>query len=462
MTCYVKKRPGVEAFLQRMGELYEVVVFTASISEYASSVIDEIDTARSVAFKLYREGCTVHENAYVKDLDKLGRDLADVIIVDNSQASYRFHPNNALDILSFFDEDDDRELDRHTRFLEFMAFVKDVRSVEEWRKKFESGIPFEYEDVLGHTKTFNLAEFMAQREIPNDLINRKSREVKHNATNPTYYPIGGDPYDSSAGVRSPLKHSANNRGYDSPSTATTPLLPTSIIHSAPNPSNNSRPTTSTGSGGGRLASYPDESPSKLRSSIGYNAAATATQPDLSSNTNNSMGTPINPSPGHLRYSAASAPGGVDGIGYFSGATPTHHRTESRGSTQYLAYSSPTTAAPQLNGQRFSIGAPGVNTYDYYSTGPRTTTTIGYGGTLGSTPTGAGAYTTSPPLYVGGNTDGFGRMSVLSSQAGYGRPTYTTGLGGSIQPSPGGAYIGSSGMYANNPGYESVAARPSYR
>ncbi len=30
---HVLKRPGVDAFLKKMGELYEVVVFTASLSK---------------------------------------------------------------------------------------------------------------------------------------------------------------------------------------------------------------------------------------------------------------------------------------------------------------------------------------------------------------------------------------------------------------------------------------------
>lgn len=32
-NVYVIKRPGVDAFLKRMGELYEIVVFTASLSK---------------------------------------------------------------------------------------------------------------------------------------------------------------------------------------------------------------------------------------------------------------------------------------------------------------------------------------------------------------------------------------------------------------------------------------------
>jgi len=32
-NVYVIKRPGVDQFMKRMGELYEVVVFTASLSK---------------------------------------------------------------------------------------------------------------------------------------------------------------------------------------------------------------------------------------------------------------------------------------------------------------------------------------------------------------------------------------------------------------------------------------------
>ena len=32
-NIYVIKRPGVDAFMKRVGELYEVVVFTASVSK---------------------------------------------------------------------------------------------------------------------------------------------------------------------------------------------------------------------------------------------------------------------------------------------------------------------------------------------------------------------------------------------------------------------------------------------
>lgn len=46
-----------------------------------------------------------HGGNYVKDLNKLGRDLQKIVIVDNSPASYIFHPENAVSIL---DDDEER------------------------------------------------------------------------------------------------------------------------------------------------------------------------------------------------------------------------------------------------------------------------------------------------------------------------------------------------------------------
>lgn len=40
------------------------------------------------AYKLFREHCTFMNNAFVKDLTRLGRSMKDVIILDNSPIAY--------------------------------------------------------------------------------------------------------------------------------------------------------------------------------------------------------------------------------------------------------------------------------------------------------------------------------------------------------------------------------------
>lgn len=54
--------------------------------------------------RLFRESCVYHRGNYVKDLNKLGRDLQKIVIVDNSPASYIFHPDNAVSYVNFIYE----------------------------------------------------------------------------------------------------------------------------------------------------------------------------------------------------------------------------------------------------------------------------------------------------------------------------------------------------------------------
>ncbi|KAM8864820.1 carboxy-terminal domain RNA polymerase II polypeptide A small phosphatase 2 [Spinachia spinachia] len=107
---YVLKRPYVDEFLQRMGELFECVLFTASLAKYADPVTDLLDQCGVFRTRLFRESCVFHQGCYVKDLSRLGRDLQKTLILDNSPASYIFHPNNAVPVVSWFDDVDDAEL----------------------------------------------------------------------------------------------------------------------------------------------------------------------------------------------------------------------------------------------------------------------------------------------------------------------------------------------------------------
>ncbi|CAB1315161.1 unnamed protein product [Coregonus sp. 'balchen'] len=107
---YVLKRPHVDQFLQRMGELFECVLFTASLAKYADPVTDLLDQCGVFGTRLFRESCVFHQGCYVKDLSRLGRQLNKTLILDNSPASYIFHPENAVPVVSWFDDLEDTEL----------------------------------------------------------------------------------------------------------------------------------------------------------------------------------------------------------------------------------------------------------------------------------------------------------------------------------------------------------------
>ncbi|WWC71989.1 uncharacterized protein I206_105948 [Kwoniella pini CBS 10737] len=132
-NVYVIKRPGVDHFLKEMGKIYEVVVFTASLSKYADPVLDMLDTHRVVTHRLFRESCYNHKGNYVKDLSQLGRSIETSIIIDNSPASYIFHPNNAVPVSTWFNDPHDTELTDLCPFLADLSTVDDVRGVLDGR-----------------------------------------------------------------------------------------------------------------------------------------------------------------------------------------------------------------------------------------------------------------------------------------------------------------------------------------
>lgn len=89
---YVHKRPHCDDFLRKICKWYKLVVFTASVQEYADPVIDWLEQERKFfQARYYRQHCTFRNGAYIKDLSSVEPDLSKVIILDNSPMSYIFH-----------------------------------------------------------------------------------------------------------------------------------------------------------------------------------------------------------------------------------------------------------------------------------------------------------------------------------------------------------------------------------
>ena len=132
---YVLKRPGVDEFMKCMAKDYEIVIFTASLALYADPLLDQLDKHNVVRHRLYRESCTYFQGSYVKDLTRLGREVSQCILVDNSPLSYMFQPENAIGCSSYIDATMDGELDVIAAFLEDVRGCADVREhCRSWRQ----------------------------------------------------------------------------------------------------------------------------------------------------------------------------------------------------------------------------------------------------------------------------------------------------------------------------------------
>jgi CTD nuclear envelope phosphatase 1 len=94
---YVHKRPHCDEFLKKVCKWYKLVVFTASVQEYADPVIDWLEQERKYFVgRYYRQHCTFRNGAYIKDLSSIEPDLSKVVILDNSPLSYVFHEGTLL------------------------------------------------------------------------------------------------------------------------------------------------------------------------------------------------------------------------------------------------------------------------------------------------------------------------------------------------------------------------------
>ncbi|OJJ49584.1 hypothetical protein ASPZODRAFT_12712 [Penicilliopsis zonata CBS 506.65] len=152
---YVHKRPHCDDFLRKVCKWYKLVVFTASVQEYADPVIDWLEQERKFFHaRYYRQHCTFRNGAYIKDLSSVEPDLSKVMILDNSPVSYIFHEgmlllsplftnpsisqhwhphtilaDNAIPIEGWINDPTDNGLLHLIPMLEALQYVTDVRAL---------------------------------------------------------------------------------------------------------------------------------------------------------------------------------------------------------------------------------------------------------------------------------------------------------------------------------------------
>ena len=74
-------------------------------------MLDQLDPGHLIKYRLYRQHAQPDGNAFVKDLKVLGRDMHRVIIIDNVTESFKHQPENAIYITTWYDDQDDRQLE---------------------------------------------------------------------------------------------------------------------------------------------------------------------------------------------------------------------------------------------------------------------------------------------------------------------------------------------------------------
>ena len=126
----IKIRPFAREFLKKMKEHFEVLVFTASCSLYAETVVRELDPEKKyISYILDRSFCLETKNGFfIKDLRILkNRDLKNMLIVDNLVHSFGFQVDNGVPILEWTGNKNDQELQHIADYLIEAKKYDDVR-----------------------------------------------------------------------------------------------------------------------------------------------------------------------------------------------------------------------------------------------------------------------------------------------------------------------------------------------
>ncbi len=125
----VNIRPCAVECLTELAKDFELIVFTASHPYYAERVIGLLDPEKKLfAHRLFRTNCIKTDSGfYIKDLRILNRDLASVVIVDNSILSFAFQLDNGIPIIPFYDDKEDRILPTIKNYLLGLKDLDDFR-----------------------------------------------------------------------------------------------------------------------------------------------------------------------------------------------------------------------------------------------------------------------------------------------------------------------------------------------
>ena len=156
-------RPYCLQFLEEMGKIFEIVIFTAALKDYADSILDVLDPNKIlINYRLYRHHTSLSGITFCKDLSKIGRDLSRVLIVDNLADNFKLQPNNGIQIYTWIDDMKDTQLNDLGKMLKILIAKKpmDLRPIikkfnEDVNKKLRNNMninPFKSVDITKYIK----------------------------------------------------------------------------------------------------------------------------------------------------------------------------------------------------------------------------------------------------------------------------------------------------------------------
>eukprot|EP00658_Telonema_sp_P-2_P018471 TRINITY_DN17248_c0_g1_i2.p1 TRINITY_DN17248_c0_g1~~TRINITY_DN17248_c0_g1_i2.p1 ORF type:complete len:266 (+),score=17.24 TRINITY_DN17248_c0_g1_i2:360-1157(+) len=123
----VHKRPGLDDFLEEASSFCNLAVFTAGTEDYGKELLDLLDPCGRMSMRLYRDSCSMVDGLFLKDLNRVQRELPRTVLVDNSPTSMLLQPDNAILVSSFYTDRNDDALSKLLPILRDLHHMDDVR-----------------------------------------------------------------------------------------------------------------------------------------------------------------------------------------------------------------------------------------------------------------------------------------------------------------------------------------------
>jgi len=146
----VSKRPYVSAFLEKLARCgYEVVLFTDQNQMDCEQSVMDLDQTGVIRHRLFKDSTNFARLHSVKDLNRLGRDMRNVVMIDHDYAtSGVLTPDNCIPISPWKNDLSDKELYGLAVLLEKCQKynVGDLREIVRRYKANPRGNPFVEEE----------------------------------------------------------------------------------------------------------------------------------------------------------------------------------------------------------------------------------------------------------------------------------------------------------------------------
>lgn len=93
----MKRRPGLNNFLKRLAQKYEVVIFSDDDFMFLSSAVEYLDPKQSIFMGAFgKESMVWSDGHYIKDLSYLNRDPRNIVVIDKDINNVSKHPQNVI------------------------------------------------------------------------------------------------------------------------------------------------------------------------------------------------------------------------------------------------------------------------------------------------------------------------------------------------------------------------------